>query len=447
MQKRLALFAGSVLLLAGCTGQPARPPAQPPSLPVTASPQTEAAPAVPPTTTSTPTAAPAVVSDPASRLRRALDAWLPYNGDPGEDDWAVLDEEGRITLITHTPPPDQAERSDLYTQRMQWMFAIPEVDSVLSVNARRGYMMAARASLSRVERSTYESWHGQFPAPQDWPARADFYAARNRSLAEVVPVLYDRKTFHDGLTRWVASRVGDRLVGVQMQEPAEPFSQKGFPNRPSITVTVKAGKLTEQERIQEAGRILAQITLTYMASSDVVYEGVDRVNRLQSYELQGWATAGLPMEQLGDALTIDGKQANGVRGDSPRPGKREDLDRLLANRSRLQQLLPAGARLMIGASERQYGTLVVEAAVPQDQTWEQAWLTYEELTETLFTQAPEALDLLLILQRGQEVEFHYVWRAQWAPHRGLKQLIGEPLLPGMLPLGADLYDRYTVVKP
>lgn len=66
--------------------------------------------------------------------------------------------------------------------------------------------------------------------------------------------------------------------------------------------------------------------------------------------------------------------------------------------------------------------------------------------ERLFAGGPELFDLILLLRRGDELEFFFLWRPVWATDTVLVGLVGEPILPGRLLKRAYMYDRYTVLK-
>lgn len=452
----LVLWLCVALIAAGCSpSQSAQPPRDSTAPPPPAPAQSSGAPTL--------AGSPGDVDAQVSKLRRVYSRW---HRTPDEDyAWVLLDENGQVIVVWNAPAPTDEEGLRYAGKDLRDMFATPEVDRVVLISTRTGNAQRHDSDVySVIGRRRFQGWpdtgdllvtdsngHRKNPLPfqpSEWKNHVDFYAERSVPQAQLLPQLFDKNAFVEELRRWVQQRLGDRLVRLDVQQHAQPHP-RGMLTR-SATIVVKPGALDEQGRIQEAARLLALIWLTRNVEyATVEYQGVDKVRQITNRGLPGWAQDSSDPSQVGRWLQIDGKGGILPQSDIVPSGKREDLPVLLQKRQQIKGMLPSGGQVLIGLGGNgdDWGTVAVEAQVPDDQGWEQAWTQYQRFVDRIDAEVQEASQVVLILHRGSELETFYTWRFVWDPQAALAKLAGEPLDPGLFPLRSSLFDRFTVVKP
>lgn len=441
MRRALVAFWLSIALIAAGCGplRTAHPPLGPTNLPVS-TPVPSGAPA--------PVGLPGDVLAQVGRLRQVYARW---HRTPDENyAWVLLDEQGQIVLLWNTATLDDDEGLAYVVKQVREMFATPEVDRAVLISTPVGN--AQRHDLDfygMVSRKEFQGWPGTGDAipfaRTEFKNHLDYYAERTVPQAKLLPRLFDKNAFIDELRRWVQGRLGDRLIRIDVQQHAQP-QPRGMLTR-GVTIVARPGTLDEHGRVQEAARLLAIMSLTINVEDLAVqYEGVNKVGRITDVGLDAWASDSGDPGQVANWLQIDGQGGRLPHSDIVPGGKPEDLPALLRKREQIKGMLPDGGQILIGLGDSSnYGTVAVEAQVPESQTWEQAWTQYQRFVDRVYAEVPEALQVVLILHRGHELETFYIWRYPWEPQTALAKLAGEPLDPGLFPLRSYLYDRFTVV--
>jgi hypothetical protein len=388
------------------------------------------------TTPSAPsTSTPSNARESAQLIQQHVELWGDST-DPETLDvaWVGLDEKNQL-VVAGAYQPRVAPTAVPHLTPARWL-----ADTSVAQVLIRQEWPGKPGSLSILSRERYNQVVAAGAKPYfpsaEWPRSVDLYAEASGG-----PVFKTWSEQEKTVRDWLTNRLGSRLVSLKLSPEEEHLSE--------VTVVVKADSRSEQERIKESAILLAGLaTMTWTVELDVEYQGAAQAHliKVRTVYISEWAKAGAHPARLPACIEIDGasesldKCAPHVTSGSTL----DDLSSVLADRTRLQGLLPPGAHLVIGQTGSRWDPLLeVEAEVPITQPWDQAWATYAEVVDKLFTQEPAVFEFELLLRRGDELEYHAWDRNGWSiRHFVLTQ--GIKLEPATLRTGG-IYHRYKVV--
>jgi hypothetical protein len=228
--------------------------------------------------------------------------------------------------------------------------------------------------------------------------------------ALAVGTVHERTSADSEIRSWLAQRLGNRLVTVNVEREGHVL----------VTATVRAGSLSVQERILEAAVLQAGLRT-----------------------LSEWAKHGADVALLQNCVEVDGLDGH----DCPVGGQTvpEGFIHLLAARAAIQSFLPGGAEATI--ADAGFLRVVIEGKSPGDTPREQLLSTYGDAVEKIFSAAPDAFEVELLLTQGNHVEYFLFNRNQWSVRHFLVQDMGVSVPAEALVMTANEYQRYQLSTP
>jgi hypothetical protein len=381
--------------------------------------------------------------DPAARILAVAD---PASSNPEDMRWVGIDEQNQLVLAVGT----DADRSLRLERRLaRWMKNYP-VDRMIfySDEGEWGIPLEAWGATSLVTRQRYSEWptkpDGETTlAISEWKGKSNLFGERNQPLPWAT-----RASLENEMRGWLVKRVGERLVRFELTQNDN--SGTSNPNRISYraTITLKALLGSDQQRLQDAAALAALLIATTHTSGVLVQ--YDAANGPRTVEtswgpLMEWRRTGGKLEYLAGFLKVDGVVDKSKMPPSPNASHftPADLSAILNERDQLRKLVPTGARLTIGQRLRGDGGVVaLEADIDPSRSWEDVWTSYHQVSVRLFKQEPRLERVVLILRRGQEVQFLDI-RGDYLDLQAKLGLADIPA-PSVFPLTGAYFDQYTL---
>lgn len=309
-----------------------------------------------------------------------------------------------------------------------WM-QLSDVSEVIVRQPSRRAAPGSTVVLATVTRSKFTTWP-KAGVSLPFPA-TDVTKYVN---AWAVGTVHERTSADSEIRSWLAQRLGNRLVNVSVEREGHVL----------VTATVRAGALSEQERILEAAVLQAGLsTLTDTQTLVVDYQGVNATRRIRVPGLSEWAKHGADVALLRNCVEVDGLDGQ----DCPVGGQTvpEGFIHLLAARAAIESFLPRGAETTI--VDAGFRRVVIEGKSPGDTPREQLLSTYGDAVEKIFSAAPDAFEVELLLTQGNYVEYFLFNRNQWSVRHFLVQDMGVAVPAEALVMTANEYQRYELSPP